>query len=44
MRKVRSTMKNAKIILSIVLVLAMVLGLAACAPSKKDKEAAMASA
>ena len=33
-------MKNAKIILSIVLVLAMVLGLAACAPSKKDKEAA----
>ena len=33
-------MKNAKIILSIVLVLAMVLGLAACAPSKADKEAA----
>ncbi len=33
-------MKHAKIILSIVLVLAMVLGLAACAPSKKDKEAA----
>ncbi|MCR5009963.1 MAG: sirohydrochlorin cobaltochelatase [Clostridia bacterium] len=33
-------MKHAKIILSIILVLAMVLGLAACAPSKKDKEAA----
>ncbi|MBO4862699.1 MAG: sirohydrochlorin cobaltochelatase [Firmicutes bacterium] len=33
-------MKHAKIILAVVLVLAMVLGLAACAPSKADKEAA----
>ncbi|MBR5731640.1 MAG: cobalt chelatase, partial [Firmicutes bacterium] len=33
-------MKNAKIILSIVLALAMVIALAACAPSKKDQEAA----
>ena len=33
-------MKHAKIILAVVLVLAMVLGLAACAPSKADQEEA----
>ena len=34
------TMKKAKIILAVVLALAMVIGLAACAPTKKDKDAA----